>query len=167
MNITNAFSFRKTSLLVALAAMSALTAGAAQPAKTTGGIAIEQAWTRATPPNAPVAGGFLTIRNSGDRADRLVSVTSPDANSVEIHQMTMDGGLMRMRKLADGLSIDARSIVMLRPGGYHLMFIGLKRQPKQGEKFAATLTFEKAGTVPVQFKVEGMGAQGGGAHSGH
>lgn len=159
MNITNAFYFRKTSLLVALAAMSALTAGAAQPAKT-GGIAIEQAWTRATPPNAPVAGGFLTIRNSGDRADRLVSVTSPDANSVEIHQMTMDGGVMRMRKLADGLPIDARSVVMLKPGGYHLMFIGPTRPIVEGGTVTATLRFEKAGTREVRFDVRALGSSG-------
>lgn len=160
MNITNAFSFRKTSLLIALAAMSAITAGAAQPAKTTGGIAIEQAWTRATPPNAPVAGGFLTIRNSGDRADRLVSVTSPDANSVEIHQMTMDGGVMRMRKLADGLPIDARSVVMLKPGGYHLMFIGPTRPIVEGGTVTATLRFEKAGTREVHFDVRALGSSG-------
>ena len=160
MNITNAFSFRKTSLLIALAAASAFSAGAAQPAKTTGGIAIEQAWTRATPPNAPVAGGFLTIRNSGDRADRLVSVTSPDANSVEIHQMTMEDGVMRMRKVADGLSIDARSIVMLKPGGYHLMFIGPKRPIVEGGTVTATLRFEKAGTREVRFDVRALGSSG-------
>lgn len=159
MNITNAFSFRKTSLLVALAAMSAITASAAQPAKT-GGIAIEQAWTRATPPNAPVAGGFLTIRNSGDRADRLVSVTSPDANSVEIHQMTMEDGVMRMRKLADGLPIDAGSVVMLKPGGYHLMFIGPKRPIVEGGTVTATLRFEKAGTREVRFDVRALGSSG-------
>lgn len=160
MNITNAFSFRKTSLLVALAAISAFPAGAAQPAKTTGGIAIEQAWTRATPPNAPVAGGFLTIRNSGDRADRLVSVTSPDANSVEIHQMTMDGGVMRMRKLADGLPIDAGSVVMLKPGGYHLMFIGPTHPIVEGGTVTATLRFEKAGTREVRFDVRALGSSG-------
>jgi copper(I)-binding protein len=159
MNTTNAFSFRKTSLLVALAAASALSAGAAQPAKTAG-IAIEQAWTRATPPNAPVAGGFLTIRNDGDRADRLVSVTSPDAASVEIHRMTMDDGVMRMRKLADGLPIDAKSIMTLKPGGYHLMFIGPKRPIVAGGTVTATLRFEKAGTREVRFDVRALGSSG-------
>lgn len=163
MNTAHAFSFRKTSLLVALAAASAFSAGAAQPAKT-GGIAIEQAWTRATPPNAPVAGGFLTIRNSGDRADRLVSVTSPDANSVEIHQMTMEDEVMRMRKLADGLPIDARSVVMLKPGGYHLMFIGPKRPIVEGGTVTATLRFEKAGTREVRFDVRALGSSGAKPH---
>ncbi len=164
MNTAHAFSFRKTSLLVAFAAASAFSAGAAQPAKATGGIAIEQAWTRATPPNAPVAGGFLTIRNSGDHTDRLVSVTSPDANSVEIHQMTMEDGVMRMRKLGDGLPIDARSVVILKPGGYHLMFIGPKRPIVEGGTVTATLRFEKAGTREVRFDVRALGSSGAKPH---
>lgn len=159
MNTTNVFSFRNLSLLAALAAISAFPVGAAQPAAS-GGIAIEQAWTRATPPNAPVAGGFLTLRNDGDRADRLVSVTSPDAASVEIHQMTMNDGVMRMRKLAEGLSIDARSVVMLKPGGYHLMFIGPKRPIVEGGTVTATLRFEKAGTREVRFDVRALGSRG-------
>lgn len=160
MNTANMFAFRKTSLLAVFAAISAFPVGAAQPAKITESIVIEQAWTRATPPNAPVAGGFLTIRNSGDRADRLVSVTSPDANSVEIHQMTMDGGVMRMRKLADGLAIDAESVVTLKPGGYHLMFIGPKRPIVEGGTITATLRFEKAGTREVRFDVRALGSSG-------
>ncbi len=163
MNTAHAFSFRKTSLLVALAAASAFSAGAAQPAKT-GSIAIEQAWTRATPPNAPVAGGFITIRNNGNRGDRLVSVTSPDAASVEIHQMTMDGGVMRMRKLADGLPIDANAVVMLKPGSYHLMFIGPKKPFAQGGTVTATLRFEHAGTRTIKFEVRGMGSGGPSRH---
>ncbi len=159
MNAAHVFSFRNTSLLVALTAISSLTAGAGQPAKPAG-IAIEQAWTRATPPNAPVAGGFLTIRNNGDRADRLVSINSPDAASVEIHQMTMDNGVMRMRKLADGLPINAKAVVMLKPGGYHLMFIGPKRPIVEGGTVTATLRFEQAGTREVRFDVRALGSSG-------
>ncbi len=159
MNTAGVFSSRNALPFFALTAMSTLTVGAAQPAKPAG-IAIEQAWTRATPPNAPVAGGFLTIRNSGDRADRLVSITSPDAASVEIHRMTMDGGVMRMRKLADGLPIDAKAIVMLKPGGYHLMFIGPKRPIVEGGAITATLRFEKAGAREVRFDVRALGSSG-------
>lgn len=159
MNTVHMFSFRKASLFVAFAAVSIFSANAAQPAKRDG-IAIEQAWTRATPPNAPVAGGFLTIRNGGGRADRLMSVTSPDANSVEIHQMTMEDGVMRMRKLADGLPIDAKSVVMLKPGGYHLMFIGPKRPIVEGGTVTATLRFEKAGAREVRFDVRSLGSSG-------
>lgn len=159
MNTVNMFSFRKTSLLVALVATFAFAAGAAQPAKRDG-IALEQAWTRATPPNAPVAGGFVTIRNDADRADRLLSVTSPDADRVEIHRMTMDGGVMRMRRLDDGLPIEAKAVVMLKPGGYHLMFIGPKKTFVQGGRIAATLRFERAGTRAIEFEVHGMGSGG-------
>lgn len=160
MNTADIRSFRNASLFVAFAAMSVFAAGAAQPAKTTGGIVLEQAWTRATPPNAPVAGGFITIRNNGNRGDRLVSVTSPDAASVEIHQMTMDGGVMRMRKLADGLPIGAKAIVTLKPGGYHLMFIGPKRPIVEGGTVTATLRFENAGAREVRFEVRALGSSG-------
>ena len=163
MNTTDIRSFRKASLFVAFAAMSGFAAGAAQPSKSDG-IVLEQAWTRATPPNAPVAGGFLTIRNNSDRADRLVSVTSPDAASVEIHQMTMDGGVMRMRKLADGLPIDANAVVTLKPGGYHLMFIGPKKPFAQGGTVTASLRFEHAGTRTIKFEVRGMGSGGPSRH---
>jgi copper(I)-binding protein len=159
MNTTQMFSFRKAPLLLAFAAMSAFSADAAQPAKRDG-IVIEQAWTRATPSKAPVAGGFVTIRNNGNRDDRLVSVTSPDADSVEIHQMSMDGGVMRMRKLTDGLPIEAKSVVMLKPGGYHLMFIGPKRPIVEGGTVTATLRFEKAGSREARFEVRAMGSAG-------
>ncbi len=159
MNTTQMFSFRKTPLLLAFAAMSAFSADAAQPTKRDG-IVIEQAWTRATPPKAPVAGGFVTIRNKGNRDDRLVSVTSPDAASVEIHQMSMDGGVMRMRKLNDGVAIGANAARILKPGGYHLMFIGPKRPFVEGGTVTATLRFEKAGTHEVHFDVQALGSSG-------
>ena len=74
--------------------------------------------------------------------------------------MTVKDGVMTMRKVDGGVEIPANGTLKLAPGGYHLMFIGLKKQPKQGEKFAATLTFEKAGPVAVEFAVEAMGANG-------
>ncbi len=76
--------------------------------------------------------------------------------------MGVKDGVMTMRPVEGGLEIPAGSKVELKPGAYHLMFTGLKRQPKQGEKFPATLTFEKAGSVKVEFAVEGMGEMGGG-----
>jgi copper(I)-binding protein len=163
MNTTQMFSFRKAPLLLAFATMSAFSAGAVQPAKRDG-IVIEQAWTRATPPKAPVAGGFVTIRNNSNRADRLISVTSPDAESVEIHQMSMDGGVMRMRKLNDGLPIAAKSALELKPGGYHLMFIGPKRPIVEGGTVTATLRFEKASTREVRFDVRALGSSGAKPH---
>ena len=157
MNTKEMFSLRLAPLLVAFAVAASFSAGAAQPAKR-GAVVIEQAWTRATAPNAPVAGGFVTIRNNGNRADRLVSATSPDADRVEIHQMSMDGGVMRMRKLSDGLPIGAKAVVTLKPGGHHLMFIGPKRRLVEGDTVTATLRFEHAGEREVRFEVRAIGS---------
>ncbi|MBZ9741551.1 MULTISPECIES: copper chaperone PCu(A)C [unclassified Mesorhizobium] len=126
-----------------------------------GDLEIEHPWSRATPAGAKVAGGYFTILNKGRDADRLLSISSDVSDKAELHQMGVKDGVMTMRPVDGGLEIPAGGKVALAPGGYHLMFIGLKRQPKQGEKFAATLTFEKAGTVSVEFAVEGMGEMGG------
>jgi copper(I)-binding protein len=126
-----------------------------------GDLEIEHPWSRATPVGAKVAGGYFTIINKGSSPDRLLSISSDVSEKAELHQMGVKDGVMTMRPVEGGLDIPAGGKVALAPGGYHLMFIGLKRQPKQGEKFAATLTFEKAGTVNVEFAVEGMGETGG------
>ena len=109
-----------------------------------GSLEIDHPWSRATPPGAKVAGGYLTIKNSGGEADRLVSIASDVSQKAEVHEMAVKDGVMTMRKVDGGLEVPANGKAELAPGGYHLMFIGLNRQPKQGEKFAATLTFEKA-----------------------
>lgn len=126
-----------------------------------GDLEIGHPWSRATPVGAKVAGGYFTITNNGTTPDRLVSISSDVSEKAELHQMGVKDGVMTMRPVSGGLEIPAGGKVALAPGGYHLMFIGLKRQPKQGEKFSATLTFEKAGTVSVDFAVEGMGEMGG------
>ncbi|UVK47459.1 copper chaperone PCu(A)C [Mesorhizobium sp. AR07] len=126
-----------------------------------GDLEIGHPWSRATPAGAKVAGGYFTVTNKGNAPDRLLSISSDISEKAELHQMGVKDGVMTMRPVADGLEIPAGGKVALAPGGYHLMFIGLKRQPKQGEKFSATLTFEKAGTVSVDFAVEGMGEMGG------
>lgn len=126
-----------------------------------GDLEIEHPWSRATPAGAKVAGGYFTIVNKGSTPDRLLSISSDVSEKAELHQMGVKDGVMTMRPVDGGLEIPAGGKVALAPGGYHLMFIGLKRQPKQGEKFAATLTFEKAGMVSVEFAVEGMGEMGG------
>lgn len=126
-----------------------------------GDLEIEHPWSRATPAGATVAGGYFTIINKGGTPDRLLSISSDVSEKAELHEMGVKDGVMTMRPVEGGLDIPAGGKVALAPGGYHLMFIGLKRQPKQGEKFAATLTFEKTGTVNVEFAVEGMGETGG------
>lgn len=123
-----------------------------------GAINISLPFTRATLPNAPVGGGFLTIENEGPEADRLISATSPAADVVQIHEMAMEGDIMKMRQLADGLELPAGQIVVLSPGGFHLMFMGLKQAFVEGETVPVTLVFEKAGTVEIALPVLGTAA---------
>ncbi|MDX8454814.1 copper chaperone PCu(A)C [Mesorhizobium sp. VK9D] len=125
-----------------------------------GDLEIEHPWSRATPPGAKVAGGYFTVINKGSTADRLLSISSDVSDKAELHEMGVKDGVMTMRPVSGGLEIPAGGKVALKPGAYHLMFTGLKRQPKQGEKFPAILTFEKAGSVTVEFAVEGMGETG-------
>ena len=134
-----------------------------------GDLVITEAWSRATPGGAKVAGAYLTVENKGTAPDRLVGGSGDVAGRVEIHEMAMDGGVMKMRPLDNGLVIDPGKTVKFAPGGYHLMLMGLKTQLKQGDKVPLTLQFEKAGKVKVSLDVQGVGAQapGGGDHSGH
>lgn len=131
-------------------------------------ISLEKPWSRATPSGAPVGAGYVTLKNSGGAADKLLSATAPDvAGKVEIHEMSMDNGVMKMRPV-NGLEVPAGKSVELKPGGYHIMFMQLKQPLKAGDTIKGTLTFEKAGAVPVEYKVEAMGASGGEAgHKGH
>lgn len=123
-----------------------------------GSITIEQPWSRATPGGAQVAVGYLTIDNAAAAPDRLVSATAEIAGRAEIHQMSMADGVMKMRQATEGVVVPAGGSVALEPSGYHLMLMGLKKPLKEGEAFAGTLTFEKAGNVDVTFEVMGMGA---------
>ncbi|MBZ9816978.1 copper chaperone PCu(A)C [Mesorhizobium sp. CA7] len=127
-----------------------------------GDLEIEHPWSRATPPGAKVGGGYFTVINKGSAPDRLLSISSDISEKAELHEMGVKDGVMTMRPVEGGLEIPAGGKVALKPGAYHLMFTGLKRQPKQGEKFSATLTFERAGSVTVDFAVEGIGETGSG-----
>jgi len=129
-----------------------------------GDLVITQAWSRATPGGAKIAGGYLTIENKGSAPDRLISGSGDFAGKVEIHEMAMNNGVMTMRPLDKGLAIDPGKIVKLAPGGYHLMLMDLKTPLKQGDKVPLTLEFEKAGKVTLSLDVQGVGAQ---APAGH
>lgn len=129
-----------------------------------GDLIVASAWTRATPGGAKIAGGYLKITNTGKSADRLVSAVSAGADRVEIHEMSMTDGVMKMRPLADGLTIKPGATVELKPGGFHMMFMDIKQPLKQGGKLKATLTFEKAGKLDVSFDVNAMGATSEPAH---
>lgn len=129
---------------------------------TLGKLRIEHPYARATAPGQPVGGAFMTIVNGGVD-DRLLSVSATNAKSVELHMMKMEGDVMHMRQV-DGIALPAGKTVELKPGGYHVMFIGLKAPLKAGDSFPATLKFEKAGEVTVSVKVEAPGAADGMKH---
>ena len=133
-----------------------------------GTLRIDHPWSRATPGGAKVGGGYLVIENSGTAADRLISVSAPAiAGRSEIHEMAVTNGVMTMRPLDNGIAIPAGGKVEFKPGGYHIMFMELKQPLKQDERIKSTLTFEKAGTVEVEFKIEAIGARGSTDHDAH
>ncbi|TSE07238.1 copper chaperone PCu(A)C [Mesorhizobium intechi] len=123
-----------------------------------GDLEIDHPWSRATPIGAKVAGGYFTIANNGSAPDRLLSISSDISEKAELHEMGVNDGVMTMRPVSGGLEIPAGGKVVLGPGSYHVMFMDLKQPPKQGEMFAATLTFEKAGTVTIKFAVQALGS---------
>lgn len=120
---------------------------------------IRNARLRATPPNAPVAAGYLTIQNIGLKMDRLIGISAPFAMKSEIHEMTMSGDVVQMRKINGGLNIPPNESVTLKPGGRHIMFMKLKEQLKHGEQKSVNLVFEQHGQIVVIFKVEDIGRQ--------
>ncbi|PWW02042.1 hypothetical protein DFR52_102707 [Hoeflea marina] len=146
-------------LFAAIATLAVPTVAAAHEFKL-GDLVIHHPHMKGTPPNAPVSGGYLTIENTGSEADRLVSADTGFAGQTQIHEMSMEGDVMKMRELPDGLEIPAGGSVELKPGGYHVMFMQLKEQMKPGEMRKAILTFEKAGQIEVEFKVDDMSGAG-------
>jgi periplasmic copper chaperone A len=144
-----------------LAAVLSLSGGGAAAATyTVGSIEIGTPWARATPKGASVGGAYMTITNRGAEADRLIGVSSPVANQIEVHQMAMDKGVMSMRPVPGGLEIKPGQTVVLNPESFHLMLIGLKQPLAQGAQVKATLEFAKAGKLDIEYVVESMGAQG-------
>jgi len=124
-----------------------------------GDLVITQAWSRATPGGAKIAGGYLTIENKGTTPDRLIGGSGDVAAKVEVHEMSVKDGVMTMRALDKGLAIEPGKTVKLAPGGYHLMLMDLKNPLKQGDKVPVTLEFEKAGKVKLSLDVQAVGAQ--------
>ena len=135
-------------LLLALPATAALA----------GDIEVRDAWLRATPKNASVAGGYATIVNHGSAPDRLVGASLPIAPDGQVHEMSMTNGIMHMGRLADGLLVAPGATVTLTTGGYHLMFENPSAPLKAGQNVVGSLTFAKAGKVAVTFAVAGIGA---------
>jgi len=140
-----------------LLAVNMLGAASAQEIKK-GDLVISAPWSRATPAGSEVGAGYLVITNNGTGAERLVSFTTELSGQPEVHEMSNEGGVMKMRPLTKGLVIPAGGTVKLEPGGYHLMLLKLKKPLAAGQRYKATLVFEKAGPVEVEFEVRAMGA---------
>lgn len=119
-----------------------------------GPLRIDAPWSRPNPPGAPTAVGYLTITNTGSLPDRLLGGDSPVVSKVEVHQMSMDGGIMRMRPVEGGLVIPPGQTVKLAPGGYHLMLIGPQRAFAVGDHIPVRLHFERAGDVKIELAVQ-------------
>jgi len=139
----------------ALPVAAGLVLSACDRAETPAELAVVQpadAWCRPTPNGRDVTGCYLTLTAS--RNDRLVSVSSPLAAEVEIHEMKIQDGIMSMSKLPDGLPLPAGEAVQLKPGADHLMLLGLTSPLAIGETLSLTLTFEHAGPVGVRAEVK-------------
>ena len=146
-----------------LAAAAALYPALVSPAAAAGDydvglIHISQPWSRATPKGASAAAGYMTITNKGSEPDRVNCVASDASAQCQIHSMTMEGGVMKMRPVDGGLEIKPGESVTLKPGAYHMMFLSLKHPLEQGGRVKATLKFDHAGTIDVEFPVLAIGA---------
>ena len=121
-----------------------------------GDLTVARPYARATVPGQAAGGGYLTLHNKGP-SDRLIAASTPVSNTVELHSMTMEGDIMRMRQL-DAIDLPSGQTVELKPGGMHLMLMGLKAPLKPGDSVVLKLRFEKAGEVTVQAKVRAANA---------
>ena len=132
-----------------------------------GAILVEAPWSRATPGGAKVAGGYLRITNRGTEPDRLLGGSAAVAGRFEVHEMSNDGGVMRMRPVEGGLAIPPSATVELKPGGFHAMLMDLRQPLKEGDVVEGTLVFERAGTVAISYRVGGIGAKDAGTGHAH
>jgi copper(I)-binding protein len=123
-----------------------------------GNLVIGHPWSRQPPMGGSVAAGFMTIENTGTEDDRLIKATADISNNVQLHTMKMEGEVMKMQEMKDGIPIPAGGFVELAPGALHVMFMDLSSPLKEGDEIKGTLVFEKAGTVDVAYQVLAPGA---------
>lgn len=143
---------------VALAALCLQTPAALAAETAAGDLRIVDPWARASAGHGNTGAAFMKIVNDGKEDDRLVSASTPAAGKVEVHETTMDGGVMKMRMLMGGLPVPAGGEVTLKPMGLHVMMMDVKEQLAEGETLSLTLTFEKAGSVELTVPIAGPGA---------
>ena len=155
--------WRIEAILRAVMVLAALALSGPATAETysVGGLQIGHPWARATPKGATVGAGYLTITNKGAEPDRLIGGSAAPASRFEVHATVTENGVARMRQV-NGLEIKPGETVEFKPGGMHLMFVGLRQPLAQGQTVKGTLVFEKAGTVAIEFAVQAVGAPAGG-----
>jgi copper(I)-binding protein len=153
-------------LFAATVALACSTVAAPAADYDVGSIHIAQPWSRATPKGAKAGAGYMTITNKGTAPDKVSCVSDDASAQCEIHSMTMEGGVMKMRPVEGGLEIKPGETVTLTPGGFHVMFSDLKHPLEQGKTVKATLKFDKAGTIDVEYPVMAIGAPAPGTTGG-
>jgi copper(I)-binding protein len=154
------------SAVAVLAALFALSPAAQAADYDVGSIHISQPWSRATPKGASSGAGYMTITNKGSEPDRVTCVSSDASAECQIHTMTLDNGVMKMRPVEGGLEILPGQTLTLKPGGFHMMLVDLKHPLEPGQSIKATLKFEHAGTVDVEYPIAAIGAPAPGADAG-
>jgi periplasmic copper chaperone A len=148
------------------AAQLALSLPAAAADYDVGSIHISTPWARATPKGAAAGAAYMTVTNKGTASDRLNCVSDDASAQCQIHSMTMENGVMKMRPVEGGLEIKPGETVTLAPGGFHMMLLDLKAPLEQGKTLKATLKFDHAGTVDVEYPIAAIGAPAPGAAAG-
>ncbi|MEH6403984.1 MAG: copper chaperone PCu(A)C [Sneathiella sp.] len=128
------------------------------------GIELKDAWARARTASAKVGGAYVTVHNMSKEDDRLIGAKSTVAHKTEIHTTKMTDGVMKMMPVTGGIEVKAGKMVMMKPGSYHIMFMGLKEPITKGKTFPVTLVFEKAGEIETTVTVKDAGAMGGMDH---
>lgn len=146
------------------ASLLALSLGVNVHAQTPGAnaIVVEHAWARATPAGAQTGAVYMTVVNNGAMPDRLLDVTTPVADKVQIHKVSEENGVSSMRELRT-MDVAPGAKVIFKPGDMHAMLVGLKQPLKEGQTIPLTLNFEKAGKVNVVASVAKVGAMQGGS----
>jgi len=143
-------------LLGAVALITVAVSASAQTAT----VEVKDVWARASAGGSTQSAAYAVLSNKGSASDRLVSASTPAAGKVELHTMTMEGDIMRMRQIPN-IEVNPGVSVELKPGGLHIMLMDLKAPLKEGDKFPLTLNFEKGGNSTLDVTVRSMAATGG------
>jgi periplasmic copper chaperone A len=152
--------FRHIAFALGLTVMAILDPGHADAHEIKiGNLVIHHPWAKTAPGKSDVAAGFMKITNTGTEDDRLLKATAEVTPTVQLHNMKMDGDVMKMFEMTEGIVIPAGQTVELKPMSLHVMFMNLKSSPIEGEELKGTLTFEKAGTAVVDYEVSKSGAE--------